>query len=523
MFVFISIALLILTVLVMFVLRLTRRDFGYHWLIAASGAFLAWLMILLTGINLPASLHISAWDFRSAYPNSITLAADGYSWPFAFFLGTLILATLLTDVVRAYDLDWSNWARSLLITSFGLIGVLSGNLLTFILAWTAFDLVNVVILLLQLPSGKSRRQAVFVFFSRLLGTASLLVAGVISVSDNNSFLLERTSPNAIIFIALAAGFRLISIPEDSSLRDNPIKQRSLGTVMSLVSSAMVLVFLVRVAVALDGVELSANVLLALFSLVGVVSVLSTAAWLLAGDEIEGRHAWLSGMGALVLASAMRSQPDSAVAWGLAMLFSGGLIFLASVRERVSMWTTLLGLAGITTLPFTLAWGGLLLFSPPMNLAMILYLPAIVFIVWGYARHSLQLKKEPAGLERWIKVVYPSGLLVILVIQTGFGLLYKPAISEVPFLGWILGVVICGLAFLGFYWQRRGAAIPQSLANIVNTILNFSWFYTILRTIFDYSSRFINFISSVLEGEGGILWVLLWIVLFLAVLLISLGS
>lgn len=523
MFAFISIALLFLIALVMLILRLTRRDFGYHWLIAAGGAFVAWLMVLLAGINLPVSLQISAWNLRTSYPNLITLSADKFSWPFVLGLGTLILATLLTDVVRAYDLDWTNWATSLLITAFGLISVLSGNLLTFIIAWTAFDLVLVIILLLQLQSGRSRRRAVLVFFTRLLGTASLLIAGVISVSDNNSFLLERASANAIIFIVLAAGFRLISIPADSPLHENPVKKRSLGTVMSLVSAAIVIVFLVRVAVALETVNISADLWWVLIGLLGFISLLSAAAWLLAKDEIEGRHVWITGMGAIVLAASLRAQPDASTAWGMAMLFSGGLIFLASVRVRFSLWITLVGLVGISTLPFTPAWNGLALFYPPFSLGMILYFAAIVLVVWGFSLHAVQIRSEPEGIERWIRIVYPFGLLIIPVVHIGWGLSFIPEIGEVPIIGWILGAVICVLAFLGFFWQRRAGNIPQTFANRFNAFLDFGWFYSLLRILFDYASRLIFFLSSVLEGEGGILWVLLWIVLFLAIMLISLGA
>ena len=181
MFVTISIALLALTVLVMFVLRLTRPNFGYHWLIAAGGSFITWIVLLYIGLTLPISLVISAWSLGTVYPNSIILIADRISWPFALGLGTLILATLLTDVVRAYDLEWSNWASSLLVTSFGILSIFSGNLLTFILTWMAFDLIGIVILLSQLQADSSRRRAVVIFFAHLLGTACLLIAGVISV------------------------------------------------------------------------------------------------------------------------------------------------------------------------------------------------------------------------------------------------------------------------------------------------------------------------------------------------------
>lgn len=523
MFVTISIALLALTVLVMFVLRLTRPNFGYHWLIAAGGAFITWIVLLYIGLTLPISLEISAWSLGTVYPNSIILIADRISWPFALGLGTLILATLLTDVVRAYDLEWSNWASSLLVTSFGMLSIFSGNLLTFILTWMAFDLIGIVILLSQLQADSSRRRAVVIFFAHLLGTACLLIAGVISVNENNSFLFERASPGATLFIVLAAGFRLGSISVDSLRVENPSYRRSLGTVMSLVSAGIVLVFLVRVASALESVELAINTWGLLFTLVGFLSLLSAAAWLLAKDEMGGRHAWISGISAIVMAATLRSQPEAGMSWGLALLFTGGLIFLASVRDRFTMWITLLGVVGISTLPFTPAWNGLGLFDTPLNLALILYFVAIVFLVWGFARHSKQIKPEPAGLERWIKVVYPMGLLLLPIVQIGLGWIYRPAVNEVPIMGWILGALICVLAFLGFFWQLRGGKVPASIADRLNAFLSLDWLYFILRIIFDYFSRFIFFISNVLEGEGGLLWVLLWIVLFLAILLIGLGT
>jgi hypothetical protein len=73
------------------------------------------------------------------------------------------------------------------------------------------------------------------------------------------------------------------------------------------------------------------------------------------------------------------------------------------------------------------------------------------------------------------------------------------------------------------WQRRGGNIPQNFSNGIIAFLDLGWFFGILRILFAYVSRLIFFISSVLEGEGGILWVLLWVVLFLAILLISLGT
>ena len=105
MLVILSVLLLVAAALVMLILRVVRPTFGYHWLIAAGGAFAAWIVMLLVGLNLPVSFQLSAWGQKTLYPHSFILVADQVSWPFIAGLATLILAAILTDVVREADLD----------------------------------------------------------------------------------------------------------------------------------------------------------------------------------------------------------------------------------------------------------------------------------------------------------------------------------------------------------------------------------------------------------------------------------
>jgi len=264
-----SFTLLVLAALAMLILRLWRPSFGYQWLIAAGSTFIAWLLALLSLSIIPESLQIASLGPSTAYQNSIILNLDRISWPITAAVGTLLVATVLSDVVRAYDLSWSNWASSLFVTALGIVGISSGNLLTFFITWTAFDLTVLVILLLQLESESLRRKAVLIFFIHLLGTACLLVAGVISVSENNSVLLEQGSPRAILFVVLAAVIRFGALPFASTILENPDNRRSFGTIRSLVSMAIVTALLVRVAAALENVLFPGYLWLGITSLLGI--------------------------------------------------------------------------------------------------------------------------------------------------------------------------------------------------------------------------------------------------------------
>jgi hypothetical protein len=522
MFILLSILLLLLAALLMGVLRVWRPSFGYHWLVALSGAFPAWLMVLITYSQVPSPAQIFSWGPKTAYPNSIVISIDNISWPYAVAIATLLLATLLSDVVRAYDLRWSNWASSLLIVAVSMLGIFSGNLLTCVLIWTAYDLIVMVIMLLQLDSEKLRRRTVQVFFIHLLGTMSLLLAGVVLASENNAVLLEQASPRAVLFILLAAGLRFGALPIDSQLQEDPNNRRSFGTVRSLASMAIVSVLLVRVASVLENVDFSGYLWPVLFALLALMAALLSLAWLSAKDELEGRQAWIMGFGLLIIASTLRAEYSASLSWGLAAIFTGGLIFLASVRVKISMWIALAGALMISTLPFTQTWSGLSLFSGPLSISLLIYVVAIGGLITGYVRHASRRIPEPSGLERWIRVIYPIGLAILPAAQIGVGLLYQSSLSGIPLSIWIACLLVILTAGLGYFWQRRGGKIPNRLVVGVNSLLSFHWLRTSLVYGFNQITRLLVFTTGIFEGEGGILWVILSIVIILTIMLIQLG-
>jgi hypothetical protein len=522
MLVFIVLSALILTAAIMLVIRLLRPDFGYHWLIAAVGMVLTWVGILLLGFLLPIRIQIGTWTPDSLLANTFILNLDQISWLFILGIATISLATIFTDVVRARELDWSNWASNLIYSALGFIALLSGNLLTFLLTWTLFDFIGFLILMTQIYSNETRLRLVLILFSRLLGTMSLLLGGVVAVSGREGFMLEQVSTTALVLIVVAALLRIAVLPGEKSLFRSPARRRSMGTVNRMVSAAIIFVFLVRIGFENEFLEMQSTLLTLILLAIGLMALLSGIFWWLAKDESDGQQAWVTGMSAIVIAGAIRGSGEASMAWGLAGLFSGGLLFLASVRERFSLWVALLGLLGISTLPFTPAWNGLSLFVAPFGLYLVLFFLTIILVLLGYALHASQKLDFPVGTERWIKVFYPIGLLVLPLTHFGISWIINPKFGDIPLAGWLLGPLICLLASLGFFWQHRGGRVPQFIVKWIYSLFSLNWLFVFISSVFQLYSRFIKFITAVLEGEGGIIWALLSIVLFLAILVISIG-
>lgn len=522
MLIFLVFGILLLTASVMLVLRLLRPDFGYHWLIVAGGLTLAWIFVLVLGFLLPIRVQVGSWMPGLQYANSIILNLDQISWPFAFGLTTISLAIIYTDVVRARELDWSNWASNLIYTALGFIAVLSGNLLTFLLTWTLFDFISFSILLTQIYSTAARQRIVVILFSRLLGTMCLYLAGVLSASDQPGFKLEQVTPLVLVLIVASAMLRILILPGEDPVFRQSARRRSMGTMSRLTSAGIVFIFLARLGIENEFLAVHATILNLIIFVIGLMAFLSAVNWWLAKDELEGRQAWVAGMSALIIASALRGEGEASLAWGLAALFSGGLIFMASVRERFSSWVALSGLIGISTLPITPAWFGLRFFAFPLNLYLLFFLLALILILIGYARHASQVYDFPIGTERWIKVLYPIGLFVLPLVHFGIGWIVNPRIGSMPLVWYLLGPLICVLVAVGFFWQQRGGRVPQYILKWSNSLFSLNWLLAITRSGFRVFSRLINFVTLVLEGEGGFLWALLWIVLFLAILVISIG-
>ena len=332
--------LLLAAALAIIVLQWWRPNFGFAWLIAAVSALAAWALALYLRLRLPSILILASWQPAELFTSHPVLTIDRFSWPYAAALATLVLAVILTESARSqYQANPVNWAGSLGLGAVSLLAVLSGNPFTLAATWTAVDLVELAVLL----SGGSARQLsqriVIAFTARLLGTLSLVGAIVSAPLLGDSFELSMLTPQAGLFLLLASGLRLGVLPLHLPFSQEPRLRRGIGTVLRLAPAASSLVLLARLPKDIIPAQWAGG----LTALVAIAAFYSAARWLAAEDELSGRPYWLVGLAALSITCVINGQPISGVAWGVAMLLSGGLLFLYSARRRSLLFLPLLGL------------------------------------------------------------------------------------------------------------------------------------------------------------------------------------
>lgn len=508
-------SILVLTSAIILGLRLTRPNYRYYWLLAVTGSLFAWLSLLFLRFRLPITLDLLAWQPVSLFPVSPALLLDRISWPYALALSTLALAAILTDISRSTETKLGNWVGSLAFTALGILAALAGNPLTLMLTWAALDLIELVILITRVNQDEPRQQVFVTYSARVAGIFALVAATGVSRQFPASF--AYIAPQSSIFLLLAAGLRLGVFPLHLPILEQGPFERGLSTLFTLVPAGTSLMLLTRAATVTPSGSLSS----ALLVLTGLAILYASSSWVAAKDELSGRPFWLLAFAALAIAATLRGEQTASLAFGITGLLSGGLLFLYSTRQGNLIFLPLLSLIGASMLPLTPSWQGVRLYTLSMPLTLLLFLPAQALLLLGYLRHALRRSEPPNQAERWIWIFYPAGLVVLPITHLLIAWIGNP-LSRVE-TDWpdIIdswpGLVVLGLSVGLVLAYQRGLRVPGRVIQITRHSLSLAWLYTLLWRLYRWLGRILEFVSQILEGEGGILWALLLLTVLLTLL------
>jgi hypothetical protein len=167
------------------------------------------------------------------------------------------------------------------------------------------------------------------------------------------------------------------------------------------------------------------------------------------------------------------------------------------------------------LPFSLtasAWLGNLGFFIPFVIA------AQALLMAGFARHALRsagrttLDAQPG----WANKIYPAGIILLVAFQLLLGLVGWDGARQV---GAWLQALLASLLALGLVWAtpRFRVLNPIRAHWIGTTTSGISSIYSGLWVIYRILGRISQSITATLEGEGGIMWTLLFLALFISLL------
>lgn len=509
MLILISSLLLFVTALALIILQVTQPNARYPWIVGVGGAMLALGSVLVWLTRIPFDLTLPAWQPQGVFTTPLLFRANSTALPLALSITALTLTILLTAITRSTITNSFTWAGTFAIGGIGLLAVTAGNPLTLLLVWSALDLAELITQLRAVQGEANNEKVVVSFSTRALGSGLLLWANIVSFAGGNPFEFESMSGSGLYLVA-AAGLRLGVLPLHLPYSSESNLRRGIGTSLRLVSATSSLALLAHVSS--SGLAFALTPLL--MGLAALAALYSGWMWLRAPDELTGRPYWVINVSALAIISALSGNPSGVVAWGCALILVGGSIFLASAQQKWVDRALFIGVWSLSSLPFSLtasAWlGSLGFFTPFVIVAQSLLMAGFVRQVLRSAGRT-QMEPQPG----WANKIYPAGIILLVFFQLVLALVGWDGALQV---GAWLQALITSLLTVGLVWATprlrilnpvRAHWVSSSAASGLSTAYGGLWI------VYRLTRRISQTVIAALEGDGGIMWTLLILVLFIS--------
>jgi hypothetical protein len=351
----------------------------------------------------------------------------------------------------------------------------------------------------------------------------LITAILASRYTGQQLSFDDISPGIAPLLILSVGLRLGVLPLQRPFLAESALRQGVGTMLRFTPAASALTLLTRVA----AVEINQTWIYVFLPFALITIFYSALIWINAPDELSGRPYWVMLLTSLAVVAALIHRPSASFAWGMACVFSGGLIFLSSFRSRSLLPIFVLGALGVSMLPFTPVWSGTTVYGALWQSlpAWVAFISTIILLVsqsmlmLGYLIHAIRVHPDISTPERWVWFVYPTGLAILVLGQFAIGWISQPDFRDFSPIDWAasIGVVIIA-SFIGYIRTQkpelyiRFSSESNFGGSVWYQILSMGWAFSGSRKIFELVGRMLNLVNTTLEGKGGLLWAMLWLVM-----------
>ncbi|MEA5078073.1 MAG: hypothetical protein VB013_05840 [Anaerolineaceae bacterium] len=527
MLLFLPVFLILIFTLLIQVVGRSRIPLGTKWLILTAIAVLLWGATMAMQFKLPLTQTIAHWLPSGQSAETLTFTLDRASWTLSMALLSMLVGIILTDTGRlGSSQSLSEWTQLLMLTFLGLIAVLANSPLAFLLTWTLIDLVEIIVLVGIHPRDELPVQTIAVFGSRFAGTVFVLLAMVLGYQNGSALTLSQAGGTPLTLLVFGAALRLGVVPLHLPYTMDINLRRSLGSALRLIPPLAAFAFIARLP------EISSVsgwlFFVLLFAVLG--TLFGSIKWFSSKNELEGRPYWLMAFSSLALISLLNGKPEAASYLGLIMAVLGSWAFLQSIELKWLKFLT--PIAVLAMIGFPLTSSATLVGALNQGAAS-----ATFFLVWiglaflsaGLVKFSVVQSSEQKSVETWQRLFYIAGMVFMLLVPWLVEIWYFSEWTGLSGLvsGLATAILIGIILALTYNAKVRAVIIPKltqrffdlkkRIGMILERFFRFDWFYLFIGFFVNLVERMLNSINAILEGEGGILWALVFLVLLISLI------
>jgi hypothetical protein len=507
-----------LTAVGLIVLRLRGMRMAYIWLLPAFITLVCWILFLILTIPLTSSVIKIPWLYSLEESGSLVFSLDSHSWGFVFLLISLVPGYFFTLPIRLKQekrtVLWIGW---MLLSICAVLSFTAGNIVTLILAWTLFDLVDFTFSYFVLKTAAEEQSLADTFLPKILSISLLIIAIVFLGSGSNPLIQNSLQPIAYFLILFAALFRTGLLP----FRIDKVAEDQSGASFE---------FLKKITLVLSGFSLlshlPANFLNGISS--SLLSFIFLSLSLLFAILTLAKHqrsieVWLDALICLALISVFSGTPQFLLGWAGVVLVGAGIQQFYTMRSSKFNFFALLGVVAVSGLPFTIGMAALNgLSSKGFFLWEILCLPVFSLLILALIQKITSPQKDNPSVESWYLSLYLFGLFLLTL--SPFALIVKNVITPAnAFENWWMGVLVVIITLFAFLLTLRKNAFKTKLEEYSNKLapvlefLRFHWLKVVWKWLSLVITEVFSFITQLLEGEGGVIWAIVMLALLVSII------
>jgi hypothetical protein len=263
----------------------------------------------------------------------------------------------------------------------------------------------------------------------------------------------------------------------------------------------------------------------------IVFLYSSFRWFFDRNDLSSRPFWMISMASCGILSVLSRHPEAAISWGVAMIFVGSSLFLLDYANRFMRVLLGIGLISMVGLPLTANASGI---EGIFNQANWFFVFPVIFGLWvfmvGMAEKVLLKPEIPQKQEQIIYLTYPLSILILILSYLFVGLFGWRGSRIIG--NWPVSVFLFSITIAWLVWDRRtgrpaqwllllrertSSTFNQPLIAQIRRVVDFQWILVMVRYLYNSLGWLVRQLTFLLEGNAGIFWAILLMVLFIAVL------